>query len=45
MNFYNENDPKAAASLRELIGQGHIPPGKVDDCSIKDIKPQDLEVA
>lgn len=42
MNFYNENDPKAAAWLRELIAQGHIPPGDVDTRSITDISPNEL---
>lgn len=27
MNYYNDNDPKACAWLRELIAQGHLPPG------------------
>jgi hypothetical protein len=29
--YYNENDPHAAAWLRELISGGHIAPGLVDD--------------
>ena len=41
--FYNENDPKAAAWLRELIKAGHIAPGDVDERSIKDVKADDLE--
>lgn len=40
--FYNENDPKAAAWLRELIKQGHIAPGVVDERSITEIKPDEL---
>nr|WP_241648919.1 DNA cytosine methyltransferase [Rosenbergiella collisarenosi] len=40
--YYNEFDPKAAAWLRELIKQGHIADGVVDDRSITDVKPQDL---
>src|SRR5580692_9240756 len=43
MNFYNENDPKAAAWLRELIAAGEIPEGKVDERSITEIKPADLD--
>lgn len=43
MNFYNEIDPKAAAWLRELIKQGHIPDGVVDQRSITDIQPHELE--
>lgn len=40
--FYNEHDPKAAAWLRELIAQGHIAPGVVDERSISDIAPDEL---
>jgi DNA (cytosine-5)-methyltransferase 1 len=42
MNFYNENDPFAAAWLRELIKAGHIAPGVVDERSIEDITPNEL---
>lgn len=42
MNYYNENDPKAAAWLRELIAAGHIPNGEVDTRSIHDVKPYEL---
>lgn len=42
MNYYNELDPKAAAWLRELIKQGLIPPGDVDERSIKDVSANDL---
>ncbi len=37
MNYYNENDPKAAAWLRELIKAGHIPEGEVDERSVEDV--------
>ncbi len=40
--YYNENDPKAAAWLRELIRQGHIAPGDVDERSIEDVLPNEL---
>ena len=40
--YYNENDPKAAAWLRELIRQGHIPNGNVDERSIVEVKPSEL---
>lgn len=40
--YYNENDPKAAAWLRELIAQGHIADGYVDTRSIADVQPDDL---
>ena len=43
MNYYNENDPKAAAWLLELIRSGLIPDGKVDERSIADVQPGDLE--
>lgn len=42
MNYYNENDPKAAAWLRELIKAGQIPDGFVDERSIVDVEPKDL---
>jgi DNA (cytosine-5)-methyltransferase 1 len=40
--YYNEFDPKAAAWLRELIKQGLIAPGEVDERSISDVSPSDL---
>lgn len=40
--YYNENDPFAAAWLRELIKGGHIAPGDVDERSIADVRPTDL---
>ena len=40
--YYNENDPFAAAWLRELIKAGHIAPGDVDERSIEDVTPADL---
>ena len=40
--YYNEIDPKAAAWLRELIKQGHIAPGVVDERSIEDVTPNEL---
>ena len=42
MNYYNENDPNAAAWLRCLIGEGLIPAGDVDERSITEVKPNDL---
>jgi DNA (cytosine-5)-methyltransferase 1 len=41
--FYNENDKFAAQWLRNLIDAGHIAPGVVDERSIVDIRPSDLE--
>jgi len=40
--YYNENDPKAAAWLRELIKGGRIANGEVDERSIVDVEPDDL---
>lgn len=40
--YYNENDPKAAAWLRELIKAGELPEGHVDERSIRDVCPADL---
>ena len=40
--YYNENDPFAAAWLRNLISAGHIAAGDVDERSIEDVKPSDL---
>lgn len=42
MNYYNEFDPDAAAWIRELISGGLIPPGHVDERSIKDVGADDL---
>lgn len=41
-SYYNEFDPFAAAWLRELICNGHIPFGVVDERSIEDLTPADL---
>jgi DNA (cytosine-5)-methyltransferase 1 len=37
MNYYNEYDRNAAAWLRELIADGLIPDGVVDERSIVDV--------
>ena len=42
MVYYNENDPKAAAWLRELIKHGLIAQGEVDDRSIAEVQAADL---
>ncbi len=42
MNYYNDNDPRSAEWLRELIRDGIIPPGTVDERSISDVKADDL---
>lgn len=40
--YYNELDPRAAATLRELIRHNHIAPGEVDERSIEQVQPSDL---
>jgi len=41
--YYNEHDPFAAAWLRELIADGLIAPGEVDERSIEDVRPHELD--
>ncbi len=41
--YYNENDPKAAAWLRELITAGLIADGLVDERSITDVRADELD--
>lgn len=40
--YYNEIDPFAAATLRELMAEGVIAPGVVDERSIEDVTPDEL---
>ncbi|MBY0484588.1 DNA cytosine methyltransferase [Nitrosomonas sp.] len=40
--YYNEFDPKAAAWLRQLIKNGNITPGEVDERSIEEVRASDL---
>lgn len=40
--YYNENDPKIAAWLRELIKAGLVADGEVDTRSIVDVQPDDV---
>ena len=42
MNYYNDNDPKSAERLRQLVSAGLIPAGYVDQRSIHDVRPEDL---
>jgi len=42
MIYYNDNDPCAAAWLRELAAQGAIGQGTIDDRSILDVLPADV---
>lgn len=41
--YYNEIDPYAAEWLRNLIRDGLIAPGDVDERSIADVQPDDLK--
>ena len=41
--YYNEFDPKIAAWLRQLIKNGDISPGEVDERSIIDVEPSDVK--
>lgn len=40
--YYNDNDQKSCAWLRELIRAGEIPDGVVDERSILDVQPADV---
>lgn len=40
--YYNEHDRKKAAWLRNLIEEGEIAPGVVDERSIAEVQPEDL---
>jgi DNA (cytosine-5)-methyltransferase 1 len=42
VNFYNDNDPKVCAWLRELIAAGELPPGDVDCRSILEVKADEV---
>ena len=42
VTYYNENDRRAAAWLRELIRSGLIPEGDVDERSITDVRAGDV---
>lgn len=43
VNYYNENDTRAAAWIEQLISDGLIPTGHVDTRSIVDVQPRDLD--
>lgn len=43
MAYYNEIDPKAAAWLRQLINDGRIADGVVDERSIIDVEPREVK--
>lgn len=40
--YYNDNDPNACAHLRELIKDGLIEDGEVDERSITEVRPEDV---
>jgi DNA (cytosine-5)-methyltransferase 1 len=42
LNYYNDNDKSCCAWLRELIKDGLIPQGDVDDRSIAEVRAEDL---
>ena len=42
MDYYNEFDPHAAQWLRNLIADGLLPKGEVDERDIRDVAPSDL---
>ena len=42
MNYYNDNDKFVVKWLRELIKNGLIPDGHIDDRSIAEVKPDEL---
>ena len=41
--YYNEIDRYCCDWLQNLMDAGHIMPGKIDDRSIEDVQPEDLE--
>lgn len=43
MHYYNDNDPYCCEWLRNLIDAGELPAGDVDDRSITDVRPSDLD--
>jgi len=45
MHYFNEFDPHAAAWLRELMADGLIPKGVVDERSITEVEPSNVAVA
>lgn len=42
MDYYGDNAPSACAWLRELVRQGQIPEGEVDERPIQEVQPADL---
>jgi DNA (cytosine-5)-methyltransferase 1 len=42
LHYFSEFDPHAAAWLRELIREGQLPPGEVDERDIREVRADDL---
>lgn len=42
--YYNEIDIFCCAWLSNLMDAGHITPGRIDDRSIVDVRPEDVEL-
>jgi DNA (cytosine-5)-methyltransferase 1 len=40
--YYNENDPYAAAWLRNLIAGGHLPPDTVDERDVRNVRADEV---
>ena len=40
--YYNEFDKKKCAALKQLMADGHITKGDIDDRSIRDVQPSDV---
>jgi DNA (cytosine-5)-methyltransferase 1 len=43
VNYYNEFDPAAASWLKELMQEGLIPQGDIDQRDIREVSPSDLK--
>ena len=43
MNYYNDFEPKACHWLEALMQEGLIPNGQIDNRSIADVKPEDID--
>ena len=41
--YYNESNPHAAAWLRNLLADGLLPPGDVDERPVQEVEPADLD--
>ena len=40
--YYNDNDARCCAWIRELIADGHLPEGYVDERPIQDVRADEL---